>query len=199
MTDFNDPLDSDVPHRGGEPGIVAEPVEPRRDFLKKSLAVLVGGAIVTVPVGVGVMVALDPLRRGGAAAGFINITTLDALPADGSPQQFQVMADRHDAWNVYRRVPLGAVYLRRTGPQQVLALNVVCPHAGCFVEAESDGTFFCPCHNSGFGADGSRETGCVSPRAMDQLEVDPVALAQGVVSVRFQNFIPGRDDKQSLG
>jgi hypothetical protein len=32
--------------------------------------------------------------------------------------------------NKFNEVPIGAVYLRRTG-NQVEALNVVCPHAGC--------------------------------------------------------------------
>src|SRR4051812_3490335 len=79
-----------------------DPAE-RRDFIKKSLAVLAGGAVAIVPVAAGVMVATDPLRRHGSEAGeYLEITRLDALPADGSPRKFQVVADRRDAWNLYK-------------------------------------------------------------------------------------------------
>jgi menaquinol-cytochrome c reductase iron-sulfur subunit len=175
--------------------------EPRRDFMKKSLAVLAGGAVAIVPVAAGVLVATDPLRRAGGTGGdeeFLEITRLDALPADGSPRKFQVVADRRDAWNLYRNVPVGAVYLRRVGPGQVKAFNVVCPHAGCAINVAGGGQnqqFFCPCHNSGFDLDGNRLPNCVSPRPMDELAVDPNALAQGVVKVKFQNFRTGTHEK----
>jgi Rieske Fe-S protein len=173
--------------------------EPRRDFMKKSLAVLAGGAVVIVPVAAGVLVATDPLRRHGAGEGdFLEITRLDALPPDGSPRKFQVVADRRDAWNLYKNVPVGAVYLRRVGPNQVKAFNVVCPHAGCAINVAGSGAaqqFYCPCHNSGFDLDGNKLEHCVSPRPMDELAVDPKALEQGVVKVRFQNFRTGIQEK----
>lgn len=185
-----------TPHGDGP-----HPPEQRRDFMKKSLAVLAGGAVVIVPVAAGVMVATDPLRRHGAGdSEYLEITRLDALPADGSPRKFQVVADRRDAWNKYKNVPVGAVYLRRVGPNrdQVKAFNVVCPHAGCAINVAGSGEnqqFFCPCHNSGFDLDGRRLPGAVSPRPMDELEVDPKALAQGVVKVKFQNFRTGVQEK----
>ena len=178
---------------------------PRRGFFKKALAVLIGGLLMAVPAAAGLLVWLDPLRRqrrGGAAAGatFLTITRLDALPDDGLPRKFRVIADRSDAWNKYPNVPVGAIYLRREkgavgSPGRVQALNVVCPHAGCFVDAKPDGHFHCPCHNSGFTADGSLAPGSVSPRPMDELEVDAEALKQGVVRVKFQNFIAGTHEK----
>lgn len=180
------------PHPPGETG--------RRAFVKKSLAVLAGTAVVIVPVGAGLMVATDPLRRKGDEAEFIQITTLDALPADGTPQKFQVVADRTDAWNKYRNVPVGAVYVRRLDNGTVQAFNVVCPHAGCFVDVAADGkSFLCPCHNSYFAPDGSVVPGrSVSPRGLDELAVDPEALKQGAVKVKFQNFQAGTHDKVPL-
>ena len=98
------------------------------------------------------------------------MTSLDALPDDGSPQKFPVIADRTDAWNFFPNVPVGAVYLRRTGKDQVEALQVVCPHAGCSIMLEKKGPgtiikgekkvpdtfFFCPCHAASFDLAGKR-------------------------------------------
>jgi menaquinol-cytochrome c reductase iron-sulfur subunit len=169
--------------------------------MKKLLAMVAGGVAVAVPAVAGLLVFLDPVRRKPrSAAGFVPVTPLDALPADGTPQRFQVIADRVDAWTKYRNVPLGAVYVKRTAADtsesQVVAFNALCPHAGCFVDVASDGrSFHCPCHNSGFNADGSLKPGAVSPRRMDELEVDPEGLEQGIVRVKFQNFVAGTHDK----
>ena len=181
---------------------------PRRGFFRKLLTIAVGGIVVAVPAAAGLLVFLDPLRRtrkggargGGAeAADFVPVAPLDAMPADGRPVKFQVIADRTDAWTKYRNVPMGAVYVKRTGTGSgagVVAWNVVCPHAGCFVDVAADGrSFRCPCHNSGFTADGSLAPGSVSPRPMDELEVDADALKQGTVRVKFQNFIAGTHEK----
>ena len=180
------------------------PEPPRRGLFRKLLATVVGGVVVAVPAAAGLMVFFDPVRRarkGGAAADFVPVAPLDAVPADGRPVKFQVIADRSDAWNKYRNVPLGAVYLKRTGTRgdaEVVAWNVVCPHAGCFVDVAADGrSFRCPCHNSGFAEDGSQLPGCVSPRPMDELNVDPDALKQGMVKVQFQNFVAGMAEKKA--
>jgi menaquinol-cytochrome c reductase iron-sulfur subunit len=158
----------------------------RRDFFKKSLAVIIGGIVTLVPALAGLMVLTDPLRRKAAAGGAIKVTTLDALP---------VLADKVDAWNKYRNVPIGAVYLRRTSDGKVDALNVVCPHAGCFVDFSADrGRFLCPCHNSSFGLDGKiADPKSPSPRALDTLTVD--VRGNGDVWVTFQNFQAGRPEK----
>ena len=172
---------------------------PRRNFFKKFLAVVVGAVVAAVPAAAALLVFVDPvLRRRGASGGaeFVPVTPLDAVPADGTPQRFQVIADRTDAWTRYRNVPLGAVYVQRAG-DRVVAYNALCPHAGCFVDVARDGrSFHCPCHNSGFHADGSVKPGAVSPRPMDELEVDPQGLAQGIVRVKFQNFEAGIHEKK---
>ena len=71
------------------------------------------------------------------------ITTLDTLPKDGTPQKFAIIAGRVDAWNKLPNAPIGAIYLRRVGEKGVEAINVVCPHAGCFVDFRGriDGIF----------------------------------------------------------
>ncbi|MBW4421056.1 MAG: Rieske 2Fe-2S domain-containing protein [Myxacorys californica WJT36-NPBG1] len=42
-----------------------------------------------------------------------------------------------------------------TDPQALAAVNPTCTHQGCLVQWKSERkTFVCPCHNSGFAADG---------------------------------------------
>ena len=172
-------------------------LKPRRSFLKSALAALVGGIVVVVPAAAGLLVWLDPLRRKRGGADYVPVTTLDALPPDGKPRKFRIIADRTDAWTKYPRSPIGAVYLKRT-PERLTAFNVVCPHAGCFVDVAKDGdSFLCPCHNSKFHPDGSIVVGqCVSPRGLDELEVE--TTPDGQVRVRFQNFVAGRPERKPV-
>ncbi len=170
--------------------------DDRRTFFKKVLAVAIGTLIVLVPSAAGITVLFDPIRRRRSSnAEFLPVTNLDALPDDDVPRMFQVVADRRDAWNHYPAQRIGAVYLRRGKDGKVTAHNSVCPHLGCLVDTAADGSFKCPCHNSSFNNDGTLIPGSVSPRGMDELEIDQAALKQGVVKVRFQNFQAGTHKK----
>src|SRR5437660_1373334 len=150
------------------------PHSSRRDFFKKASAVVIGGLSAAVPLAAGLPVLLDPLRRQSAAGEPVRVATLEALPPDGVPRKFTIVADKSDAWNRYANVPIGAIYLRRPEPNKVEALNVVCPHAGCFVDyVPARNGFFCPCHNSTFKPDGTiAEPKSPAPRAMDSLPVE---------------------------
>jgi menaquinol-cytochrome c reductase iron-sulfur subunit len=167
----------------------------RRGFIKKSLAALLGAIAAVVPLAAGLMVATDPLRRRAAGGAPVKVTTLDALPADGVPRRFPVIAAKTDAWNRFEAAPVGAVYLRRTADGSVAALNVVCPHAGCFVDfVAGSGKFHCPCHQSSFATDGKiSDARSPSPRGLDSLAVE--VKPDGSVWVAFQNFEAGRPDK----
>ena len=170
----------------------------RRQFLVKACTVALGGAAVVPPLVGGVAVALDPVRRGSgglAATPFVRVTSLEALPADGVPRKFTVFADRVDAWNRYPLSAVGAIYLRRIGDKQVVALHSICPHAGCFVDyVPNRDHFYCPCHNSAFGLDGSIQTkGSPSARPLDTLEIE--IRNEREVWVRFQNFRMGTAEK----
>jgi menaquinol-cytochrome c reductase iron-sulfur subunit len=170
----------------------------RRSFVKEAAAIVIGGIITLVPVAAGLFAWLDPVRRKqGGAAGFVKVATLDALPADGIPRKFTVHADFVDAWTRVSQAPVGAVYLRRPAEKQVVALHTVCPHAGCFVDyREGQKDFFCPCHNSAFGTDGSISSPkSPSPRPMDALEVE---VRGNEIWVRFQNFAAGHKDKRPI-
>lgn len=168
---------------------------PRRDFVKKVLSGIVGTIIGLVPLGAGLKVFLDPLRRKSAASDAIRITTLEAIPADGIPLKFPVLATRVDAWNKFTQVPIGAVYLRRLADNKLEAFNVVCPHAGCFVDFLPErGKFLCPCHNSTFTLAGKiDDPSSPAPRGMDSLDVE---LRGGKeVWVKFRNFEAGHAEK----
>ena len=70
--------------------------------------------------------------------------------------------------------------------ESVVAFNTVCPHLGCFIDYRStEQDFFCPCHDSKFALDGSVEGG-VSPRGMDELELEVRNATE--VWVKYQRF-----------
>ena len=168
---------------------------PRRNFITAVGAVVAAGLAGVAPVLAGVATLLDPLRRTQEDQGMVMVTKLPVLPADDVPRKFTVTADRVDAWTTYQDTPVGAVYLRRGAEGEISCLNVVCPHAGCFVNIAPGATHFaCPCHRSRFALDGSiDDPASPSPRGMDSLEVE--VRNQDEVWVRFQNFQPGQEHK----
>jgi len=186
------------PAQVGPAGMSGAPApEPRRGFVLKSIAVLLGAAAYLTPVVAGVASFLNPLRQKRQEGQFMRLAMLDALPADGTPLKTTVTRDRVDAWNRFANQPVGAVFLRRVGAGEVRAIHVVCPHAGCFVTFDSEKKgFFCPCHNASFDIEGRRTDAISSsPRDLDTLEVDSARLTQGEVWVRFENFRTGTAEK----
>lgn len=167
----------------------------RRDFLKQACAAGIGTGLVLVPAAAGLAVLTDPLHRKAAAGEKQFVALLDSLPADGQPQKFAIRASRVDAWNKMPNAPVGAIYLRRTGEKSVEALNVTCPHAGCFVDfrrAQKD--YFCPCHNSSFDLAGKiSDPNSPSRRGMDRLEVE--IRQEREIWVKFQNFQTGHAEQ----
>jgi menaquinol-cytochrome c reductase iron-sulfur subunit len=168
--------------------------EPRREFFKKASCIVVGGAITAIPIAAGIRVIMDPLRQKAAGGQRIKVATIDSLPKDGTPRKISILASRADAWNNFPDAPVGAIYLRRTGDNSVEALNVVCPHAGCFVDfrAEKKG-FYCPCHNSLFAIDGKiADPKSPAPRGLDTLKTE---IKDNDIYVEFQNFHTGTKEK----
>ncbi len=174
----------------------------RRGFIAKLSAVVIGGFITIFPFAAGLFTWADPLRRradaSGSGDGFTRVANLDALPDDGVPRQFAVLANRTDAWNEHPNQAIGAVYLRRVkGSQTVEAFNAICPHAGCFVGYSSERNLYqCPCHNSAFKLDGAIIAPSPSARAMDSLTAEVRAAGQqNEVWVKFENFYSNRAKK----
>ena len=171
----------------------------RRNFLVKTAAAIAGAVIAIFPFAVGLFTFADPLRRRSSSDGdgYFRVAALDAVPDDGVPRQFAVVADRTDSWNRFPQEPIGAIYLRRTkGAKEPVAFNAICPHAGCFIaHAPERNLFQCPCHNSAFQLDGSIIQPTPSPRPMDKLQCQVRAVdGRQEVWVQFQDFLPGREE-----
>ena len=171
----------------------------RRAFAKKIFAGALGALALLSPLAAGVTMFFEPVRRRKRQdAGMIKVAALDSVPKDGLPRKFAVVASRTDAWNRFPRVPVGAVFVRRTGPRKIEAFNVACPHAGCLVDFDEDNKcYLCPCHNSKFTLDGViDDPKSPTPRALDELEVEVRNGAE--VWVKFENFLAGHREKVRL-
>jgi quinol---cytochrome c reductase iron-sulfur subunit, bacillus type len=171
----------------------ASPAADRRGFIAQALAVVCGAFALLVPLGAGLVVFFDPLWRRSGLGKLIPVAPLSAVPDDGLPHEFPVIAERIDAWNRSLE-PIGAVYLRRQPNQSTIeCLTATCPHAGCFVAYDGEtGTFKCPCHNSSFTPDGAIIPPSPSPRAMDSLDTQ---VRADEILVKFENFYTGKTEK----
>jgi Rieske Fe-S protein len=169
----------------------------RRGFLGAIVALGAGVAALFVPAVSGLIAFLNPLRQKGEAGKPVRLTSLEALPADGTPQLFPVVTDKTDAWTKASNQVVGSVFLKRTEDekQPVVAYQVVCPHAGCtivFEKNDEGGRFTCPCHEAYFDLDGGRIGESRSPRDMDTLDVE---VKDGSVLVNFVNYRVGTSEK----
>ncbi len=174
--------------------------EPRRGFLVKFATIVVGGLAGLIPLAAGLRVFFFPITSPKKRGEFVRVTSLAALPTDGSPQRFPVIKDQTDAFNRFPEEPVGMVYLRLTSqePTEVVAFQAVCPHLGCMVDfVAKKNHFSCPCHESFFEVDGERinPKTCPAPRSLDTLDVDADRLAQGEVWVDFKKFRTGTPEK----
>jgi menaquinol-cytochrome c reductase iron-sulfur subunit len=174
-------------------------VPPRRSFLAAAVAIVSGTVVGLAPVAAGLAFLFDPLlrrretMRGADAEGYLPVANLAELPDDGKPLRFSLIADKLDAWNLFRQQTVGTVYIRKIAGQ-VLVFNDTCPHLGCKVDYKSaDDTFFCPCHASSFSLDGKKQNE-IPPRNMDDLQhrVDDA----GKIWVKYENFQRGVAEKK---
>lgn len=182
-------LSPSTPPREGH----ASPTAERRGFLTRAGAIVIGAIVGLVPAASGLAVFFDPLRRARRGSKFIRVATLEAVPDDGIPREFPVIAEHVDAWN-YALEPVGAVYVRRAkGQPTPECLSAICPHAGCFVAYDAPtNTFKCPCHNSAFEVDGQIIAPSPSPRALDTLDCE---VKDQEILVKYENFYTGKTDK----
>ncbi len=168
---------------------------PRRGFLARATAVVAGAITCLVPLGASLGFLLNPVLRrttgnsddADGSSGFFSLGIRpEALPEDGTPQSFKVLANKTDQWNFYPNQEIGSVWLRRLPDNQIIAFSTTCPHLGCHVDyrkAQSD--FFCPCHFSSFNLQGARQNS-IPPRNMDTLEV--TINEDGIVCVAYKEF-----------
>lgn len=196
-----------LPPERREPAAVEGEI-PRRNFLARASAAVIGALLVLIPLVPGLAFLLDPLlrRRGGSSGdgeGFVLITTTDLIGEQ--PQKFPVVMDRRDAWNQFPNQQIGNVILRKTtdGPigsaDQIEAFTDICPHLGCTVDykpgAPPDKAFKCPCHASAFSLDG-QPSNAIPPRGLDPL---PVELRHGnQVWIKYEKFAAGTHERQVI-
>jgi cytochrome b6-f complex iron-sulfur subunit/menaquinol-cytochrome c reductase iron-sulfur subunit len=167
--------------------------EGRRGALK-GLVALGGAALGCAVAAPAVVFVAAPAQRGSGETGtWVKTIRLDAL-REGEPKRVSIVADLHDAWSVARNVELGSVFLIKRG-SEVTALSAVCPHLGCAIGRDEAGGFVCPCHTSAFAPDGARVSG-PTPRGMDPLTV---RIDDGFVTVRFQKFRIGGEEREAIG
>lgn len=214
-------MTSNVPETSAPSGWELPPATetPRRSMLVHGITAILSFVIVAVPSTLGGLFFLDPILRKKSAsgsgatdgeiankddAGFIRLdVTKDSIPQDGTPLAVTVKDDITDAWNKFRDVPVGSIWLRKVGDGPILAFNSVCPHLGCSVDyVRADNHFFCPCHTSAFELDGKKKNE-IPPRDMDVLEVSMRTNGQddanGVeIWVKFQNFQRATSEKIAI-
>ncbi|RLB49696.1 MAG: Rieske (2Fe-2S) protein [Deltaproteobacteria bacterium] len=174
---------------------MSEDANGRRGFLQvvAGLSAAAVGALAAIP---GVGVIIDPLlRRRKSAGGFLPIGDASQLSDDG-PVSLPVIGELVDAWTRAPEVQLGTVWLQKGEGDEVKAMTAECPHLGCKIgyDGEQD-HFYCPCHKSSFGLDGSVNDG-PSPRAMDPLEA---RVRDGVIEVRFKRFRTQGEEPVEIG
>ena len=169
----------------------------RRGFLAGFAALITGGVITLTPLLAGGLFSMDPVRRkrskflGADAEGFLRVTEVGKLPADGSPERFTIKADLVDAWNLFKNRTIGTIYLRKVA-DSVIAFTDVCPHLGCKINYQSSSHhFYCPCHASTFDLEGEK-INQIPTRNMDALDVKVV---DGAVWVKYQDFRGGVEEK----
>jgi Rieske Fe-S protein len=174
----------------------------RRSFIVRFAAVVTGTLVALFPFAAGWGVITNPLRRSRGSAGgddadstkFVRVCPLDALPADGLPREFAVVADISDAWTHAPGQRIGAVFLTRSSkaPNEVTAFTATCPHLGCAVEFDpAKKEYECPCHKSGFAIDGQKLFG-PSRRGLDPLPVKIADKSGGKeILVQFERFKGG--------
>ena len=180
---------------------------PRRNFFVRAFTAALGAFLGLVPAMFGLLFFFDPLLRkrkkgsAGAAAGekkdaegFTRLDVkLDTLPSDGTPMAFKVRDDKYDAWNLYKDVEVGTVWVRRTADDDVVAFSTICPHLGCAVDFRAGRKdFFCPCHTSAFDLEGERMND-IPPRGMDRLATK--VNDQTGIWVKYETFLAGRKEQ----
>jgi menaquinol-cytochrome c reductase iron-sulfur subunit len=147
----------------------------RRRFLKLTTCTIGGGVgiVVAAPV---LRVVLDPVGRQTVTSPKepLDLGAPERFALNAPPQRVEIVAPMiRDAWTATRDVVLGAAWVRRIGdkPADIDARSAVCPHLGCAVGWDAArGNYLCPCHDSRFAVDGSKQTG-PSERGLDALPV----------------------------
>ena len=156
------------------------------------------GAAVTVPVA---GVVLDPVLRKGrqGSLDLVDIGALEDFPV-GQTSPAVASQEKRDAWVRYPAEPTMGLFVIRSEDGSLEVFSRVCPHLGCSINehTKNDG-FYCPCHGSAFGVDGTRleldGAPNPSPRDMDRMEHE---IKDGRVMVRVVHYRTGTSEQEAV-
>lgn len=177
-----------IPHDDDDDARATDaPQSGRRGMLGALAGVMGIGAAATVLGPVAVFLG-HPLRHDTTSSSEELIPAGPLSQFGGpAPTKVDLFADKVDAWNRVVQVKVGSAWVLRKGTMLV-AYSTVCPHLGCGIDFDAGASkFYCACHKSWFGLDGSVESG-PSPRAMDELELEQ---SEQLVSIRYRRFKQG--------
>jgi Rieske Fe-S protein len=171
--------------------------DPRRRFLKQVAAG--SGAVVGVMAAVpGLGLLTHPLRHKTVTGGDepIRVSVAPGEVRVGKPVRVDIVSDVGDGWMRLEKVKLGAAWLLRAAEGGLRAFSTVCPHLGCGIDWDpTTEKFDCPCHHSGFGADGKCLFG-PAPRGLDELTV---VATDAEIRIRYQRFKVASRVKEPIG
>ena len=183
------------------PPAAGAPAPQRRSFLVGATAAVIGAIVAIVPTVPSLAFLFHPLlkkKKPGAVDagdGYVPVTSLEAVPTDGSPRAFPVQMDIQDAWNKFPNRQVGSVFLSKDKDGKLQCFSCVCPHLGCTINYEDRSKLFvCPCHASSFKLDGERNNE-IPPRSMDPLDVR-VNEKTNEVEVKYQTFRAGKAERK---
>jgi len=190
---------------GQPPQVASGPEDPsKRKFI--TMATHAMGACVTCAVAVPPLaVVIHPLlasKDETTSDGFVPVASVNRFKAGGPFVRVVVKQDRSDAWLKTPGVPVGSILVKRSKDDAFKVFSAKCPHLGCAVNpVPGEERFMCPCHNSAFGADGTKldkEDGSTNPapRGLDALQHRVVG---GVLQVQYVNYKTGTADQVAIG
>ncbi|HEY0384593.1 MAG TPA: Rieske (2Fe-2S) protein [Pyrinomonadaceae bacterium] len=161
------------------------PNEGRRNFLLLiPLAIFAGmfGTIATAALRFLRPVAIE------RETNWLDVGTLAQLTGT-RPIMRSVVAEHRAGWA--STLEEHFVYVLPERNHQVL--SSICPHEGCNVTWRDDTSqFACPCHDSFFGADGSRLSG-PARRGLDPL---PSREENGKLQIQYQFYVNNTEERQ---
>jgi Rieske Fe-S protein len=165
----------------------------RRGFLK--WISVIGGVITGALAGVPSLVALiSPGFKGRSEENWIELGEAEFFDWE-IPIRVDVPETVRDAWDERRVVQ--SVWIWTDDGENFRVYHGRCTHLSCaYHYMEEEEYFFCPCHQGIYDGLTGEVIGGPPPRALDTLEsrVD----ADGILRVRYQNFLPGIAEKKAL-
>ncbi|MGZ3420733.1 MAG: QcrA and Rieske domain-containing protein [Polyangiales bacterium] len=168
----------------------------RRTFL--TIAGACGCAIAGAALLPSLGVAGAPVgERAEQGARFV-VGKLEDFPI-GKPRKITIVGDEVDAWNRAPQRKLGSVFIERLNERELRAFTAVCPHLGCLVDLTLDEggaakAFNCPCHDSNFALDGTKNPAGPSPRGLDPIPIE--LTPSGEVAIVFKRFRLGIEARE---